>query len=83
MWEHVKAAIEASGKWSAGTRLLNSGRRLWVVDQEEPFELFAVNVASKDSITITSNDTNTKYYGIDAPIVLKIRAAGLPAQGSA
>jgi hypothetical protein len=83
MWEPTKAAITASGKWADGMRLLNSGRRLWLVDQDEPFELFAVNVASKDSISITANATNTLYYGIDASAASSIRAAGLPAQVSA
>jgi hypothetical protein len=83
MWEATKAGIQASGKWSEGMRLLNSGRRLWVVDQDEPFPLFQVVFTSKDTYNITVDVKNTTYYGLDTDTVTKVRLGGMPPQESA
>jgi hypothetical protein len=83
MWEPTKETIQGNGRWKDDMRLLNTGRRLWVVDQDEPFPLFTVTFTSKDAYNITVDEKNPTYYGIDQAAVAKIRAAGMPAQGSA
>jgi hypothetical protein len=60
-------------------RLLNSSRQLWIVEEDEPFSVFKVEVKSKDEFDITINEKNCTYYGITPEAAEKCRSSALPA----
>jgi hypothetical protein len=66
-------------RWKDSMRLLNSSRQLWIVEEDEPFSLYKVEVQSKDKYDIIIDAKNRDYYGITAEEAERCRALALPA----
>jgi hypothetical protein len=78
LWEPVKTLLTESGRWKDTMKLLNSGRQLWIVEEDEPFPVFKVDVKGKDEYDIVIVEKHCTYYGISAEAAAKFRAAALP-----
>ena len=78
LWDRTIQALKTAGTWRGSTsggldpdnpgkpamRLMNINRKMWIVQDEEPYLLFSVDDINKEKYTLTFDHENAYHYGI-------------------
>ena len=64
LWGPTEGAIILAEKWPTNAKLNNNRRRLWIHVNDEPYQLFQVNVGRADTFTILPDYDALAKYGI-------------------
>jgi hypothetical protein len=76
MWETLRTTLVNKNLWKDTMRLRNSSRQLWIVEEDEPFWLFKVEVQGKNEFTISVNASTRDYYKLTLEDVETCLATG-------
>lgn len=65
-WSEEKIPGPRAGTFVSKTRLLNSDRKLWIVEGDVPRVLFYADVIDKDNINMIYDPVTAAFFGIEA-----------------